>query len=353
MRLVSILALAASAYSASAVAQPADVPPDLNRFGLICFCSSRVATPHMVIGYDSNGRLLYLARNGATREQLSAAGVPPSESQVRLLKDWGLLREKNKVLTTAFPVLEPDSMATLRERLRPVANRLVPRLGPHVASIKRELARRGQGEAAYALLFSYVLDGLVWDQLRSSGKLPKTDITIERPYWAGTFWAVYPKQDAMPGTNTRSHGRVALKMMWNPRVLEPINDFYGAAQTGRWIEAVAAGAGAPQLFAGAKARPVLVREETSDPLFAHGSAIARPIAQAMLATDLSAELPAADESQRLLIGTHELIWLVLADLAAAHRISPPSVLTVGAKSSSDLAPLVIAVVSAGDKPSTP
>lgn len=329
------------------------VPPDLRDFGQICFCTSRVATPHMVIAYDSNGPLLYLTRNGATREQLADAGVLVAESQIRVLKDWGLLRENKKVLITAFPVLEPGAMGALRARLRPVAKRLLPALLPHTAAIKRELISRGQQEAAYALLFSYVLDGLVWDELRSTGKLPKLDITVEHPYWAGTFWAVYPKQDAMPGTNTRSEGRASLKMMWNPKVLQQVNEFYAEPQTGKWIGTLAAGAPASQLFAGSQAKPVLVREDRGDPIYTHAAAIAGRIAEAVIATDLAQELPAANESQRLLIGTHELIWIILADLAAAEEIQPPAVLNAGAKSSSDLAPLMVAVVSLRDTPSTP
>ena len=142
-------------------------------------------------------------------------------------------------------------------------------------------------------------------------------------------------------------------MMWNPQVLQPINDFYGAKQTGAWIGALDSGRAIPPLFDDSKAKPVLVREDASDPLFVHGQALARPIAQAILATDLSRELHAADESQQLLIGTHELIWMVLAKLAAEQKIAPPLVLSVGAKSSSDLAPLVIGVLSRPVEPSIP
>src|SRR3954447_23386954 len=98
--------LAISTVAASPV-QAQSVPADLNQFGLICFCNSRVATPHFIIPLDDNGRVLFLARNGATREQLAQAGAPISASQIQLLKDWELLAEKDKVLKTAFPVLEP------------------------------------------------------------------------------------------------------------------------------------------------------------------------------------------------------------------------------------------------------
>lgn len=329
-------------------AQGTTVPADLNAFGLVCFCNSRVATPQYPISLDNNGRLLFAARRGTTREQLLAAGVPHNESQLRMLKDWGLLRERDKVLTTAFAILEPAAMAALRNRLRPIAAEALPKLAQHTAALKRELASRRQSEALYTLLFSYVLDGLVWERLSGSGKLPNQDITAEKPYWAGTFWAVFPKQDQMPGTNGRSSGRGELRMLWTPAVVDRINAFYGSKEAGDWIDAVNRGEANPKLFPGG-ARPVFVREEAGDPLFGPGAAMADVIAPAILAADLSAELPQADESQRLLIGTHELIWLLLEGLAAEQRIATPAVLSTGARATDDLAPLVIGVLNP-DKP---
>src|SRR5690349_11206534 len=90
-------------------------PRDVKDFGLICFCNSRVATPHYPIGLDNNGALLFATRHGATRAQLANAGIAYRESQIVMLKDWGLLSENDKVLTTAFPVLEPETMGRLRD----------------------------------------------------------------------------------------------------------------------------------------------------------------------------------------------------------------------------------------------
>jgi len=335
------------------VASPAlaqgTVPHDVKEFGLICFCNSRVATPHLPIGLDNNGKILFAARNGVTPGQLASAGIPATDSQLRLLTDWSLLTKTGAAYQTSFPILDPASMAALRERLASTEKRILPALDADSAAIKRELTKRGYARSAYALLFSYVLDGLVWQKLEAAGKLPKTEISVERPYWSGTFWAVYPKQDAMPGTNSRAKGRYSLRMLWNPAVVDEINAFYGAKSTGEWMDAFAAGSVEPPLYGPGGPSPLIIREDRNDPIFVHGSRIADTIAAAMLVTNVAAQLPQADESQRLLIGTHEFIWMVLADLAAKHRISQPEVLVRGAKSSADLAPLVVAIVSP-DKP---
>lgn len=330
-----------------AAAQGARAPSDLNEFGLICFCNSRVATPHMPISFDNNGEVLFLARDGTTREALHAAGAVVSESQIQMLKDWGLLTERDKRLVTAFPVLEPSRMAALRQSLAPLQRAILGPVLPHVRAIKGELARRGQQEATYATMFAYVLDGLVWEVLEGTGKMPSTDITVERPYWAGTFWAVYPKQDFMPGTNTRSSGRAALKMMWNPAVLERVNALYASAPAKEWLEQANEGRpAAGALFADRKAAPVVIREDLRDPIHLHGSRIAEIVAGAIAPADLSRALPAADESRRLLIGTHELIWAVLADVVTAEKVAIPKVLTSGASRDEDLGPLVIGVIKA-------
>ena len=71
------------------MAEPADGagdPKDLAAWGLHCYCPEARRTPHGLVAEGGNGRVLYAARDGATREQL---GV--SDDQLTTLLDFGLL----------------------------------------------------------------------------------------------------------------------------------------------------------------------------------------------------------------------------------------------------------------------
>src|SRR5262245_12222541 len=102
---------------------------------LICFCNSRVSTPHFVVKMEANGAILYAARNGMTRDQLARSGVPATNTAIQLLLDWGLLAQQGDTLKTAFPVLDADRMTAFRRDLRAAATAMLPRLRPSVDSI--------------------------------------------------------------------------------------------------------------------------------------------------------------------------------------------------------------------------
>lgn len=340
MLAVILAAMAAAAAPAASVA----TADDLNEFGLVCYCSSRVATPHFPISLDNNGRILFLTRTGITRGDLVSAGVRATESQIQLLKDWGLLTEQQGLLQTAFPVLEPTNMEALRARLSPIVGRLVASTSRDAELIVAEVRRRGAPNSAYATLFSYVLDGLVWEQLEREGKLPAAGISIERPYWAGTFWAVYPKQDNMPGTNSRKRDRAELRMLWTPTVIDTLRTFQGSPPATGWIDAVNAGEAMNTLFGKGGPAILVVREDESDPIHVHGLKIADAVAAEIGSAELAGVLPHADQGQRILIATHELIWMLLAELSQKIRVSPPEALASGASAEPDLAPLIIGVV---------
>src|SRR3954468_16129691 len=79
----------------------AQAAPSIGDWDLVCFCNSRVRTPHFIVQMDNNGEILYAARAGTTREALQRAGIRASESQLRLLEDWSLLSDSAGVLRTA------------------------------------------------------------------------------------------------------------------------------------------------------------------------------------------------------------------------------------------------------------
>ena len=139
-----------------------------------------------------------------------------------------------------------------------------------------------------------MFDGLVWGQLESTGKMPKTDITVERPFWSGTFWAVFPKQAQMPGTNSRSNGEAELRMLWTAPTLDAVNNYYRSPAASDWLKRANGGsANLANAFAQSPRQIVVVDEKATDPIFVEGSRMADRIAAAIASTDLSGALPQA------------------------------------------------------------
>jgi hypothetical protein len=130
----------------------------------------------------------------------------------------------------------------------------------------------------------------------------------------------------MPGTNSKSVGGVELRMMWTPPVLP-------------WFDRITE---APE-------NAVVINEREPDPIYAHGRRAADWIANYVRLARLDDVIPSADPRQRVLIATHELIWMLLDRANSDLGFSPPIVLKTGAKSLSDVTPLLVFSVK-GDKP---
>jgi hypothetical protein len=314
------LAVTSLALVGTSVPAHAADPTDLGQFGLICFCTSKVATPHALVGTANNDRILMLARRGVTAKQLARQGVPASKAQLRKLQDWGLLVRDGRTFTTAFPILGSAEMAALRARLAPIATRLEREIAPELQAVRAELRARDQIESEEAVLFAYILDGLTWRELEAAHALPSQKIDTAHPYWNGTFWAVYPKQEAMPGTNSKRLDGVEVRMMWTPLVLPWFDRLTGPLPTS-----------------------VTVNEGAGDPIYLHGRKVAQRVASAVSGARLADVIRSAQPRQRVLIATHELIWMLLDRINRDMGIVPPPALKQGAGSLADVAPLVVTV----------
>jgi hypothetical protein len=149
-------------------------PPDLAEWGLHCFCLTARQTPQSIVRLDDNGRLLYRAARGVTVAALRSEGFAAGESQIRLLEVFGLLRKTGDRLTTAFPVLGPDVVGPLRGRIAEVTQDLAEAIAADATGICGILGDAGHAASAYAVVFDYALDGLLWRRLARRNVLPMT-----------------------------------------------------------------------------------------------------------------------------------------------------------------------------------
>ena len=315
-------------------------PKDLAQWRLICFCSD--GNPDAIVRDDNNGQILFLARDGGTREQLKQEGVPVTESQLQLMKDWRLLSEEQGQLKTRMPALGPERMARLRSLLRAPATDLGRSLRPSFQELVSILKKQGFSDNAYSLVFSYVLDGMVWDEFDRQHLLPSMTVTAEKPLWAGALWAIYPKRN-VPGTNSRTKGPWQLEVTWQESVLpllDPLNHskvidpvLEGLNQSGAVSDPQARSqlAALGVLTIDGKPRVPVIHEMPSDPVYAASQALSRKLGEGMLralqSPELQSVLDTEDKPVALVIAYHEFMWELLAHLEAEKVLLPPPVLS--------------------------
>lgn len=336
------LRLVVALLSTASLAQ--SVPPNLADWDLICFCTFTRGAPHKIIRADNNGQILFLARNGITREGLKAAGVPVLESQIQVLEDWRLLSHDGEQLKTNIPVLGPEETGQLRTALQRKAKALAPTLAPGMQHFLAALKQQGYSDNAFSIVFSYLLDGIVWDRFREQNALPAMQVTAEKPFWDGSFWAMYPKRDA-PGTNTMGGERWSLAVTWrgpvlatisplnNSNVMDPFLNSLGTSnamtdeKTRRELTRLGI------IAADGKLRVPVIHEKQDDSVYGAALSLSREIATYMLearkSMDLRGLTHTPDEGQALLIAYHEFMWELLACFEQAGWVTEPAVLSQG------------------------
>jgi hypothetical protein len=316
-------------------------PDDLAGWGLHCFCPTARSTPHSIVELDNNGQILAAAVNPVRPGDLAANGITVTASQIRLLCDYGVLEVHNDLICTAIPVLGPDLIDPIRERLGAVTDGVLERLVEPVGAVRDALIAAGHGDGAWAVTFGHALDGLLWTELDARGQLPPTELDLEHPHWRGVFWAVVRERSRSVGTNFRRIGSSTLVMLWTDDVIDAVHaldrepgldEFISTAASGRRIPPSIAFTRADRQLVGDTGRPTVPVVESHGPVHRHCEAIARLAADALLdrALDpLVESIPRADRSQAVVVVAHELIWTISDALVTHGILDLPPLLTTG------------------------
>lgn len=327
--------------SHQALGQNTAPPPPFREYDVHQYIMSTANGPSSILGLDSNGDIVLAARGGITRAGLRALGTPFSESQIALLTTYRLLEEKDDTLRTVFPILGPDETRQLRQRTLAVAPALARRLEPQVRDLQKELRRIGREKNAYSIIFSYVLDGLVWDEFAKRRMVRHREITAEAPLWSGEVWAVHPPRSFSPGTNSISEKGISLKVTWTkaaiPQMLPFVADFptlermfddyrsMGVVKDKHAREVF----GPFDLFddSGRFTIPV-IDEGRSNRLYRAARAIAAAVAvdvsELLGPEELVQAFHLRDNEQALVIAYHELMWDVMDQLEELGLAEKPT-----------------------------
>ncbi|NJO68406.1 MAG: hypothetical protein HC830_03255 [Bacteroidetes bacterium] len=181
-----------------------------------CYCNLGQIHPKSIIKLDNNWEILKAMTMGCTLQKLDTLRISYTKSQIRLLQLCNLIRNQNGTYYTLFPILEKQETDKLRKESKGIAEVILPFIEPDILTLKDNLKEIGCEQNTYSILFSYVLDGLIWNIFEKHKLVDSLVITTEKPMWSGYFWAMTPKYPFISGTNEYSDDNCyALHINWS------------------------------------------------------------------------------------------------------------------------------------------
>lgn len=327
-------------YASEPVAEAVPEPMSLEDFEILEYVATSKYPPSALIAMDNNARILLACREGRSPAKLRESGIEASDSQIEFLIVMNLLfRDGVGDLYTTFPILDSVEMTALREETTKLAQDLGETVRSDVEALAAALDAAGYGEHGYPILFSYVLDGMVWGFLEEYEKVPPRRLSARRPFWSGEVWAVRPARESRAETRTiASEGlkititsssnteggadffadREVLKaaisktstsfLVEEPQTREQLRHWSFLDDAGQWTIPV-------------------IDEVKKDTVFRAAEALTSNLVDAMLEGDVFAGFEARYgfryPSQALVIGYHELMWDLIDRFEELGLVSRP------------------------------
>jgi hypothetical protein len=184
----------------------------LDEFEILQYISAREYSPSVSIALDNNSRILLACRSGRSADQLRQADIEFVDSQIEFLIATNLLvRDSEGSLFTTFPILEEPQVRALRKETASLAEELSEVARGDVEALAHELELAGLADHAYPLMFSYVLDGMVWGFFEEYRRVVPRKLSVGRPFWSGEVWAMRPGREFTLGTHSIEKSGLKLK----------------------------------------------------------------------------------------------------------------------------------------------
>jgi hypothetical protein len=153
----------------------------------------RGTRPEQIAQMDNNGEILIACREAKTSDRLNSLGIKFTQSQLELLTDWNLLTydRKTKEYTTTIHIYGPDKAVAIRKHVQSAVDRLADALSVDLASLKSQIEQLNSGKNLFSVLYAYILHDY---SMRQFGEelYQKPQLSVEKPFWNGFAWAIYP-----------------------------------------------------------------------------------------------------------------------------------------------------------------
>ena len=325
MRTIALM-IALFARFFTSCAQEGDLETNaLKKYDIIQYASVSGYGPQNIALLDNNGDILLACKMGMTKDGLKKTGIACTQSQLVLLETWRLLTLNEDTIKTVMTILDSTETRALRGYSRYVAEFVCDSTVAVVVALKKHLDEINRGRNAYSLIFSYVVDGLVWRYLEAKKLLTPRTIGPESPIWAGEVWALHRPRSFSCGTNKIRDRGISINVNWSeasiPKMWPFVADiknlermFEDYATSNRIMDTTAKRVFSPFNLFNSKGEftvPIITETKTNR-LYTASVELSQRIAETVLSsldiTSLRASYNLRDASQALVVVYHEIMW---------------------------------------------
>ncbi len=166
----------------------------LNEYQYYCFCETGSIGPEFILGLDNNADIALNLIRGRTRTEIDLKAGKTTDSQLLLMKEWGLVEQRETKFFTAFPVIRDKETREMRMTAKEIAMKVMQSGMPSMKALVESLTAMKQQKTAFSLLSAYILDDLVIRAFDTAGVITRPAIGGGNAHWAGEFWAVRPRR---------------------------------------------------------------------------------------------------------------------------------------------------------------
>lgn len=271
--------------------------------------------PDRIIDRGNNKEILGACILPQTLLDLHKLGINISDDQRNLLQKWRLLKISGSKLQTAFTILSNETSQRLKEFTKSITPEVVQKISPEIDDFLRALGDKYTPHA-YILFFSYIMDGLVWDNFAKAGLIPDLTNKNKQDLWVGIVWGDFSPRPFFLGTNSYDIEGVYYRIVWNNDLLPRLKPLFYHPET---IPQRVQGLNVPVI----EERPGNKIYESSLKL---SEKLAKEVLQYLNLPALVKEYKLIDEEQALIIVYHELMWDILEEVENKGIFTKPEVI---------------------------
>jgi hypothetical protein len=321
-----------------------DYPSDIDQYEFLRYSGGQeVISPDRVVNADNNWDILLACLGGKTWTELKKAGVNATESQLMLLNAMRFIDYKEELksdtMTTTLPILGRNKKQLLIREVREFAEQIEPELREDIQNLKKTLTGNGYEDCIFSVLFSCVVDGLVWFPFRAQGLVSEFTLSEQRPLFDGVYWSYYPKRDFRCGTNIALGENIFIIVNWSDGPQEKIQKVFNwknlrsmhdqLVQSGRIVEEDLKQQLMPYRVIEQNGKPIVpvIEMKMDDPVFSVCQAMAAKIVRFMAGhLDLDrirTEYGFPDKETAFVVVYHEWMWEFMEYLVEKGIVEKP------------------------------
>ena len=298
-------------------------------------------SPTAILDFDNNLEICLALREPMKKSALRASGVAYTDSQLLLLRLWALLeRTADGEYRCTVPIIEEPVTGEVEILAGALAERVLAAVGPDIDAFSEAVRSAGWADSLYALLGSYVLDGLMWEVLDGLGAIETADMSAMESgsdFWSGATWISLPPQATKLGTNSATAGQGVLHASWTPEALGSQAALYRSALYEELVGIALDPEGAREPSSKLVELGLVDGKQVTVPVIRAGSEVceqggrlAMRIGKAMLATEEIKQIVrltgAGDESVAMIMAYHWVYPAILSRLEAKGLEKSPVLL---------------------------